>query len=169
MFTARNIRRIRSYRVVRESCPRGAYAWASVDGTGFVMGLGMRRRVIFMFFVCLIAMGCQSQRPVVADLLDEPSGEVAYDEAVTASALVFDPPVTIGEEPLQLSRADRQPGAFVGYDGPIVEHFYIRMDDRQIGNSFGGGGGRWGSTGGGGISDFYERRAITERIGVRFR
>lgn len=168
MFTERNIRRIRNYRVVRESRPRGAYACASVDGTGFVMGLGMRRRVIFMFFVCLIAMGCQSQRPMVAGPPDEPSGAAAYDEAVTASALVFDPPVTIGEEPLELSRADRQPGAFVGYDGPIVEHFYIRMDDRQIGNSFGGGGGWWGSTGGG-SSDFYERRAITERIGVRFR
>ena len=130
----------------------------------------MRRRVIFMFFVCLIAMGCQSQRPRVTELPGEPSGEVEYDEAVTASALVFDPPVTIGEEPLELSRADRQPGAFVGYDGPTVEHVYIRMDDSQIGSSFGGGGrrGGWGG-GGGGSFDFYERRAITERIGVRFR
>lgn len=128
----------------------------------------MRRRVIFMFFVCLIAMGCQSQRPVV-QVRDEPSGELEYDEAVTASALVFDPPVTIGEEPLELSRADRQPGAFVGYQGPTVEHFYIRMDDSQVGSSFGGGGryGGWG--GGGGSFDFYERRAITERSGVRFR
>ena len=132
----------------------------------------MRRRVIFMFFVCLIAMGCRSQRAAVADLSNEPTGQVEYDDAVTASALVFDPPVTIGDEPLELSRADRQPGAFVGYDGPIVEHFYIRMDDSQIGSSFGGGrGGRrggWGGAGGGSF-DSYERRAITERIGVRFR
>jgi hypothetical protein len=139
-----------------------------IDGTGFVMGFGMRRRVVFMFFVCLIAMGCQS-KPRVAELRGEPSGEVEY-EAVTASALVFDPPVILGEEPLELSRADREPGAFVGYDGPVTEYFYIRMDDSQIGNSFGGGGrfSRGGGAGGGNY-DHYERRSVTERIGVRYR
>ena len=132
----------------------------------------MRRRVIWMFVVCFAAMGCQSKRPAV---VERPGGgheaEVAY-EAVTASALVFDPPVIAGEEPLELSRADRAPGAFVGYDGPIIEHFYIRMDDSQVGyGGFGGGGfGRGGRRGGGGGNfDHYERRAITERIGVRYR
>jgi uncharacterized membrane protein YgcG len=136
------------------------------------MPLRMRRRVIWMFLVCFAAMGCQSQRPAVVERPDlGPAADVEY-EAVTASALVFDPPVIAGEEPLELSRADRAPGAFVGYDGPIVEHFYIRMDDSQIGYGSAGGGGfgrggrRWG---GGGNSDRYERRAITERIGVRYR
>lgn len=126
----------------------------------------MRRRVILMFFICFAAMGCRSRRTAV---VERPSNEPVIQveaEAVTASALVFDPPVIAGEAPLELSRAGRAPEAFIGFEGPIIEHFYIRMEDVQIGNSFGGGG-RFGR--GGGSFDRYERRAVTERIGVLYR
>ena len=123
-----------------------------------------------MFVVCFAAMGCRTQRPAVERVAVEHDEalEAEYD-AVTASALVFDPPVIEGEAPLELGRADRAPGAFVGFDGPTVEYLYVRMDDSQVGNGFGRGGrfGRGG--GGGGTYDRYERRAVTERIGVRYR
>jgi hypothetical protein len=131
------------------------------------MHFGMRRRVILMFFVCFAAMGCQQSRRQAPEHPIGPGTSAEFDGAVTASALVFDPPVIAGEEPLELSRADRAPGAFVGYEGPTVEHFYIRLDDSQIGARFGGGG-RFGR-GGGGTFDHYERRAVTERLGVRYR
>ena len=125
----------------------------------------MRRRIFWMFLVCLAAMGCETRRPatVAASPAVPRNAELQY-EAVTASALVFDPPITAGDDPLELSRADRQPGAFVGYDGPVVERFYIRLDDQQIGHRFGSG-----RFGGGGSFDRYERRAVTERVGVRYR
>jgi hypothetical protein len=91
-------------------------------------------------------------------------------EAVPAAALVFDPPMIQNEPPLQLSRADREPRVFLGYQGPVVETYYIRFDDRQIGyglnGRFSGGGGRFGASGN---VDMYERRAITERSGVLYR
>ena len=128
----------------------------------------MRRRVFWMFVVCFAAMSCRSTRPPAGP----PAPEAALDaereyEAVTASALVFDPPIIANDEPLELSRAERQPGAVVGYDVGVVERFYIRLDDRQIGNNFHGGGRRGGR--GGGSFDRYERRAVTERVGVRYR
>ena len=127
----------------------------------------MRRRVFWMFLVCLAAMGCNSKRPVQHVAAPRADDELRY-EAVTASALVFDPPVIAGEEPLELSRAEREPVAVVGYDGPIEERYYIRFDDSQIG--YGSGGGRFGRGGGGGGNfDRYERRAVTERVGVRYR
>jgi hypothetical protein len=125
----------------------------------------MRRRVFWMFLVCLAAMGCDPKRRA------EPAARAGGDagllqyEAVTASALVFDPPVIADDEPLELSRAGREPFAVLGYDGPVEERFYIRFEDSQIGH--GSGGGRFGR--GGGNFDRYERRAVTERVGVRYR
>jgi hypothetical protein len=92
-------------------------------------------------------------------------------EAVPAAALVFDPPMIQNDPPLQLSRADREPRVFMGYEGPVVETYYVRFDDRQIGYGLNGrfsgsGGGRFGASGN---VDLYERRAITERTGVRYR
>ena len=52
-------------------------------------------------------------------------------EARTASALIFDPPVAAGFPPLELSRAEREPAAFVAYDEVFSTYFYVRMDDRQ--------------------------------------
>jgi len=48
-----------------------------------------------------------------------------------------------------------------------AEYYSVRLDDRQIGNGFGGGG--FGRFGGGGTFDRYERRAVSEKVGVRYR
>lgn len=120
----------------------------------------MLRRII-LFACVFFAFGCQSKAPPApartANL------EPQY-EAVVASALVFDPPVAQDEPRLELSRASREPRVSVGYEELTTETFYIRFDDRQISNSFHGRG-----FGGGGSYDQYERRAVTERTGVRYR
>jgi hypothetical protein len=149
----------------------------------------MLRRSLVVVAALATATGCQSKsaqvtshpnsnattasttlRSTSVPLAD--TAPVRECEAVPAAALVFDPPMIQDDPPLQLSRADRAPSAFLGYDGPIVESYYIRFDDRQVGYgtsgrfSGSGSGGRFGASGN---FDMYERRAITERTGVRYR
>jgi hypothetical protein len=80
------------------------------------------------------------------------TSESAYEDASVA-ALVFDPPIAQNEPGLELSRESRQPGAFVGYEQLTTTFFYLRTDDR------------WRTDG----LDRYERRAISERVGMSFR
>jgi hypothetical protein len=124
---------------------------------------------------CALALGCATGcathvRERVAlnpDGARATVGECAADEAVPAAALVFTPPLVQQELPLDLSRAGRATEAFVGYEQGIIEHHYVRTDDRQrTGDGWNRGWG-WGSVGG--YGDRYERRAITERFGVRYR
>ncbi len=109
--------------------------------------------------------GCQT-KPQVAARPQTLNAETEY-EAAPASALVFDPPVIQDEPRLELSRAERQPSVVMGYEEITAEYFSIRLDDRQISN-----GGVWGGSFrgfGGGSYDRYERRAVTNRVGVRYR
>jgi hypothetical protein len=123
----------------------------------------MPRRALIL--ICLLAAtGCQRTAEPLAPRLTTLSAECDY-EAVTASALVFDPPVVQGEAPVELSRAEREPRVAVGFEGPTIERYYIRMDDRQVSDGMRGNG----SGGGGGVYDRLERRAVTERTGVRYR
>jgi hypothetical protein len=118
-------------------------------------------------------MGCATQQVHerlaprhIATRLAADADEGEY-EAAPAGALVFTPPVVRQEQPLDLSRAGRATEAFVGYDQGTVEYLYVRTDDRQ---RSGDGWNRtfgWGSSGG--YGDRYERRAISERVGVRYR
>lgn len=122
----------------------------------------LRRHLLLVAIVYL--SGCQTkQAPRAVAQREVPLPQA---EAVVASALVFDPPVLQDEPRLELSRADRQPRVAVGYEEMTAEYFDIRMDDSQISNGFSG---RHGSGGGWGSYDRYERRAVTERVGVRYR
>jgi hypothetical protein len=69
---------------------------------------------------------------------------------VASAALVFDPPVIAGQPPLDLSRQERDPQAFVGFDQVRTDFYYVRFDDRQT-NDF---------------TDRFERRAISVRTGI---
>ena len=84
-----------------------------------------------------------------------------------AAALAFSPPLIQDEPALELSRDLRQLSAFVGYAEGVAEFFYVRWDDRQAGGD-GWGTGSWGSSGSG-FRDRYERRAISEKVGVLYR
>ncbi len=101
--------------------------------------------------LALVTTGCQTS-PRAGRAVDQEISDGGLD-VVVASALVFDPPVIADDAPLELNRADRGPAAVVGYDELIEEVFYIRLDDRQRSDGF----------------DRYERRAVTERVGVRYR
>lgn len=50
---------------------------------------------------------------------------------VASSALVFDPPLTLSEPRLDLSRQLRGEAAFAGFEDSTVTYFYVRTDDRQ--------------------------------------
>jgi hypothetical protein len=87
----------------------------------------------------------------------------AREPAAGAAALAFDPPIRNDGPRLELARAPREAAAVVGYEEGTAEYFSVRWDDRQ---SSGYG---YGRAGGGGRQDRYERRAISERVGVLYR
>jgi hypothetical protein len=104
--------------------------------------------------------------PVVVQMAD-------YQES-PAPALVFDPASIADQPPLQLTRDDRRPAAFVGFDGPITTFFWIHTDDRQdnSGRGLSGGWGGWGGTGGGwggSSGDTFQRDAQFDQTGVSTR
>ncbi len=76
-------------------------------------------------------------------------------EPVAASTLAFDlPNDDTYREPLDLSREGRERSAFLGYDEGVAEYYALRWEDRQSDNSF---------------RDRYERRAVSTKVGVRYR
>ena len=103
-------------------------------------------RIAIASLLLLVTVGCAKSPP--------PTGIHRYGD-VAASSLAFDPPVIADEPRLELSRADRGPSAFVGYEDIITTHFYLRTDDHQ----------RWFDRDGG----EYQRRAISEKFGTRYR
>jgi hypothetical protein len=119
--------------------------------------------------------GCaHSNRPSrqvnAGDDVDAPAAQAVYRERASrpaASALVFSPPVSQDLPALELSRDERQPSAFVGYPEGVAEFFYVRWDDRQVGG--GSHGHQHGGSGGSGYHDRYERRAVSEKVGVLYR
>jgi hypothetical protein len=126
----------------------------------------MRRSLLLS--ACLITIGgCQATAPPTTPVSVSTTHPVAEYDAVVASALVFDPPVVQDEPELELGRAEREPRVSMGFDGPITEYFSIRLDDRQISNGWGISGAS--GHGSAGSFDRYERRAVTERVGVRYR
>jgi hypothetical protein len=105
-------------------------------------------RTISIFAGAVLLVGCATH-PRSAAYQPAPD-----EEAVAASALVFDPPLVRDEPPLLLARQPRQPSAVVGYDEVQTTFFYLRMDDRQFIDS---------------PRDWSLRRAITTRVGVSHR
>ena len=101
-------------------------------------------------------LGCHSHERA-STRKDEPIKPAGLNteeyEAVTASALVFDPPTAEYSVAMVPSRESRERTAFVGYDSVISTYFYLRIDDRD----------RFFDPSGDGR---YERRAISEKFGV---
>jgi hypothetical protein len=95
--------------------------------------------------IVLLAGGCATQQAAT-------QAPVAAERP--AAALAFDPPILIGQPRLDLSREEREPSAFVGYDGVTTSSFDIYTDNRQStepGNSW------------------YNRESVTEKVGVSTR
>ena len=72
-----------------------------------------------------------------------------YDQAVTASALVFDAPRYSDDVAPDLSREGRERSAFVAYEEQTTTFSYVQLDDRQHASD-----GSW------------LRRAIIDRFGT---
>ncbi len=50
---------------------------------------------------------------------------------MTAAALAFDPPITLAEGPINISRDDRGPAALVGFEESSTTYYDIYSDNRQ--------------------------------------
>jgi hypothetical protein len=117
------------------------------SGTQFEILLTMRWGVVICALLCI---GCKCDHKPAPTTQPSPILSEAFYEPSHASALAFSPPIMQDEAPLDLTRADREPAAFVGYDDLIRTYIYVRTDDRWSGDS---------------SSDRYERRAIIEKVG----
>jgi len=117
------------------------------DGTRFdVLGDMWKFAVIL---TALTAVGCSIHRAPTSQPSHQAIAPPCFENARVA-ALVFDPPVSVGDPPLDLSRTPRERSAFVSYDEVFSTYFYVRMDDRQILSNSGNS----------------QRRVVTETFGV---
>jgi hypothetical protein len=84
-----------------------------------------------------------------------------------ASALVFDLPVASDIPPLDLDRQSREPGAFVGFEGPSIEYHTVLINNTQnAGFGLGFGCGLYGPCD---FGDSYQRQDLIQRTSVRYR
>ena len=95
----------------------------------------------------VLLVGCAEQ-PVAVQ-----NSNINYGPAVASAALVFDPPITLGEAPINLSRADRGEAALVGYEDNATSYYDVFSDNRQSTD----------------FSDRFVKESITERVGVTHR
>ena len=104
-----------------------------------------------------LVVGCAA-KPQAERAARQPvtGSEPQLEQVVVASALVFDPPIAMNEQPLDLARDPRQASAVVGFDQLTTTYFYLQTDDRQRFDNFNTGG-------------WFQRQAISQRFGVSFR
>ena len=69
--------------------------------------------------------GCAAQQPVLPVVTNSSASEVA------CAALVFDAPITLDEQPIDLSRSYRGPAAFVGYQDVSVSYYDVFTNNRE--------------------------------------
>jgi hypothetical protein len=100
----------------------------------------------------LVLGGCAVQPKAVSSRQRPGDG---YSLA-TAGALALDPPVLAGAPRLDLSRDDRGPAAFAGFEDSSTTFYYLRVDDWY--SDFNGGRDR--------LRDDFGRRAVSETYGV---
>lgn len=115
-----------------------------------------RMMLAVLLGLSITGLGCRSHARTAANAKEpiKPAGLNTQDyEAVTASALVFDPPAAEYSVAIVPSREGRERTAFVGYDSVISTYFYLRVDDLD----------RFFDPNGDGR---YERRAVSEKFGV---
>lgn len=98
--------------------------------------------------------GCATQPPAASSPPHHPLG--VYTQA-SAAALVVDPPVLAGNPRLDLSRDDRGPAAFAGFEDSTTTFYYLGVDDWYSDNN---------ATGRDGQPENFERHAVSETFGV---
>jgi hypothetical protein len=118
------------------------------DSSGIVFVSGpTAMRITSLIMLAVLAAVCHAGTPADTSAAPAP---VYADRA--SSAMVFDPPATIGQAPLNLNRSDRTRGAFWGYEQSMPNVYNVIMDDNQRND---------------GQSSF-QRRAITIRGSISY-
>jgi starvation-inducible outer membrane lipoprotein len=110
----------------------------------------------FFMILAMALTGCASQPASVA-----PVQQAHIYSPVNATALVFDPPVLVGNPELDLSRDGRGPAAFEGFYDGTTSYYSISTYDLNPGCA-GGFGGGW-------AGGYYQRQAISQTNGISYR
>jgi hypothetical protein len=78
-----------------------------------------------------------------------PPVTTASGQQFGAAALVFDPPITFDQAPLDLSRSNHGQAAFLGFEDSSTSYYDIVTDNRESSDS----------------TDQLTREAVSERVG----
>jgi hypothetical protein len=108
-------------------------------------------RILSIIIASLALMGCAAQQPPVS--AKEQLQQSTYAPS-PAAALAFDPPVLAGQPQMDLSRDDRQPAAFAGYQDTVTTFSDTHTDD-LLGDSP--------------IDSSFQRDASSDRITTNYR
>jgi hypothetical protein len=103
-------------------------------------------RKIFILLAAGMMTGCAAQQPTM------PAVTIASNTDVASAALVFDAPITLDQEPVELPRDIRGQGAFAGYQSTSVSYYDVFSFNLE-------------SSG----HDRYYRNSISEEVGTRQR
>jgi hypothetical protein len=104
---------------------------------------------ITTFALASISVGCAAQPPVQQSSAPPANGSWGR----SSSALAFDPPIARAEITPDLSRDGRGGAALVGFEEPATSSYDVLTYDSQ------------GTDG----SSYYDKQAISERIGTTHR
>ncbi len=124
-------------------------------------------RPVLLFIIIASLVGCAAHRraPATAPLSSSRAATAtaplsSYGTAPVMSqpsiatravaAMAFSPVASAFIPPMNLDRAARQPGAYMGFESLTTTFSYVRMDDRQSNDGY----------------DTYSRRSVSERVGV---
>src|SRR5580704_3830721 len=72
--------------------------------------------------------GAASNQPLANSQGSASAPQTGYSPS-PAAALAFDPPALAGSPRLDLSREDRGPAAFAGFEDETTTFYYLRVDD----------------------------------------
>jgi hypothetical protein len=97
--------------------------------------------------VGLVMTGCAANQPAMPVDITPPPDEGS------AAALVFDVPITLDQAPIDLSRSNHGPAAFVGFDDSSTTYYDIVTDNRQSTD----------------CGDQFARESLSERVGTSHR
>ncbi len=83
-------------------------------------------RSVWIIVGASLLAGCATH-PVQPDTAQT----VPVGPKASSAALAFDPPLTLNERPLDLSRSGRGEAAFAGFEDTTTTYFNIWTDDRR--------------------------------------
>ena len=90
-------------------------------------------RICCIIIASVLLTGCAAQQAAVSADQQQQLDQRTYTPG-PAAALAFDPPVLAGTPRMDLSRDDREQGAFAGYQDSTTTYYDLQLDDKQTGD-----------------------------------